>query len=100
MASRSERHLRRARIASSYTRRRQSLLSVSWALRPARRRVFPVLLPSVGREVENVRDEHEPVNSSSSRAVGSVDILSIANEDAEHETGARSAVVRKRGAPG
>src|ERR1039457_3834445 len=35
-------------------------LSVRGMLRPARRRIFPVLLASVGSEVENVVDKQEP----------------------------------------
>ena len=64
---------------------RQLPLSAGGMLRPPRRRILPVLLASVGRGVEDVVDEQEPVHPAARGGVRAVDVVPIVKEHAEHE---------------
>ncbi len=71
-------------------------LPVGRMLGPAVRRVLPVLLASIGAQVEDAVDEEEPVNPASRRRVGAIHVVAVAQEEAQHEALACAAVIGER----
>src|SRR5262249_39259130 len=60
-------------------------LAVRRSLRPPRRRVLPVLLPPIRRQIEDVVDKYQPVHPALRGAVRPVHLVVVAQEHAQHE---------------
>src|SRR4051794_30768810 len=76
------------------------VLPVRRMLRPPSRRVLPVFLSAVRREVEDVVDEEQPVHAPLRGRVRPVDIVAVAEEQAQQEAATGTGVRREARATG